>query len=95
MTKGKVMDMYMELLNMERLARGTVLERKTIKKMDVIGYAGIKAIATRVGDLIEFIYKKAVATGDQWTVNAVTEEIIKEYHKAESYFNDIQEYKEL
>lgn len=95
MAKSKVTDMYMELLNMERLARGTVLERKTIKKMDVIGYAGIKASTTRVGSLIECVYKRAVATSDQWTVNAVTEEIKNEYHKAENYFNDIQEYKEL
>lgn len=95
MAKSKVTDMYMELLNMERLARGTVLERKTIKKMDVIGYAGIKSSTTRVGSLIECVYKRAVATSDQWTVNAVTEEIENEYHEAENYFNDIQEYKEL
>lgn len=94
MTKAKVIDMYMELLNMERLARGILFERKAIKKKDVIGYAEIKASLTRVWSLIECVYKRAVSTGDLWTVNTVTEEITKEYYKVESYYNDIEKGKE-
>lgn len=90
MAKARVIDMYTELLNMERLARGTVLGRNFVKKMDVIGYAEIRASTTIVGSLIDCVYKRAVSTSDQWTVNAVTEEIKNEYHKAEKYFNDIQ-----
>lgn len=93
MAKGKVIDMYLELLNMERLARGIIFERKAIKKTEVIDYAEIKASITRVWSLIECVYKRAVATGDLWTVNTVTEEIIKEYYKVESYYNGIKKEK--
>ena len=89
MEKDKVLDLSIEMWNFKRLAFNVVTEPVKKPKGNLIRYAGITASVSRVETLIECVYKKAVATCDQWTIKAVTKEVEEEYRKAEKYYYDI------